>query len=545
MTERSAKPGSAVQEDADLKSACGYRHIASASEDPMFVSMVGQAPTITTISQVQGSPPGEDGAWQCSASDAIRMASGQSIAHSQHEIIAGADQNAVAQDVATSSGGSFPIASEMETANVVHHEVAFRQGNIPTGKQDVECSDLSCEATSTSSAMGHNEVNSVPVSVQESLEPESGVVRTSVIQVLEGWREADANLAEIEAETGARGAADDTAGFAVSMGERANAGKHGATDDTSPGGLEEKMFVPGATEALEAPEAPEAPGAPERPDVPDVLESLVSRASSFVEGAVSAAAFGAWLSDVDPSGALAVYHQILLDSYDTVDQITRLYVLPEAPGALSAEFFTDIGAMDPVHQQLFLDWFASQAPLDPAPAQLLLEPAREYDREPMGNSLGKPPGPTQSCTEFVGDASDKPLGTPPELDRYSPAMSEKAARHHELRPAAAGDRSATPSASCWGPLSFLWGGRRPERGARARSEPALRTPLRSGKRPNTAMPDGAMPPVSSLTEATDDLLGPLELSSYAFGVKLDGSVANGSKQQDVTWRWSQNNGGQS
>lgn len=560
MSERSAVPSLAIQADVISESACMHRPNVAVAQSSIEPSLVSQVATLEIMSQVKDSTPSDDGGWQSNGSEAISMPSRKDTVPSVCKLDADTDQYDAAPEVASSLGGNRSTGNGRSNMGDMPNEAEHCQDSTP---RVVECSTFD-ESTNIRSANGH--VNNISASVEETCEPIGGGVRTSVIQVLEGWREADANLAEIEVEIAERGTLDDIAGSALLVNGAASISAHGAVDDTTDQGAGDDVCAPDVWEAMKVPAAPVVPSAPE---APEALEA--ARVSASVEGAISAAAFDVWLSKVDPSGALAVYHQMLMDSYDTVDQISRLYVSPEAPDVLSAEFFSDIGAVDPSHRQLFSDWFASQAPLNPAPEHSLLEgvapgspskpvhePAIEFACEPVGDPLCDYPGPAELPAKFDGNASREALGNfdidpsgcvfgkPLDLDRYNVAKGSEVAHNSENWPAAAGDRSATPSASCWGPLSFLWGGRRRDRSARARSEPAMRTPLRSKELPTMAMLAVDMPPVSSLMEATDDLLGPLEFSDCALNLQpLNGGPAQVPKQKQEGWRWSQSHGRQS
>lgn len=71
-------------------------------------------------------------------------------------------------------------------------------------------------------------------------------------------------------------------------------------------------------------------------------------------------AFATWLLEVEPRGSLSVYKQALEESYDTVEQVERLYCLEQ--GVLDATFFDDVGIDDAEHRQLFSDWFTRCSP---------------------------------------------------------------------------------------------------------------------------------------------------------------------------------------
>jgi len=118
-----------------------------------------------------------------------------------------------------------------------------------------------------------------------------------------------------------------------------------------------------ATSELQAREA----SGPEAPDLQSEGCGLEA-ASEVLDGAEVGAgdvrerqsqAFASWLLDVDHSGSLSVYAETLEESYDTIDQILRLYTLEE--GGLDTTFFDDARVSDLTHQQHFSDWFSSHA----------------------------------------------------------------------------------------------------------------------------------------------------------------------------------------
>uniref|UniRef100_A0A7S4RZF4 Uncharacterized protein n=1 Tax=Alexandrium monilatum TaxID=311494 RepID=A0A7S4RZF4_9DINO len=185
--------------------------------------------------------------------------------------------------------------------------------------------------------------------------------------------------------------------------------------------------------------------------------------------------FATWLREVDPAGRLSDYARVLEESYDTVDQIVRLYCgSAEEGGRLDMTFFDDVDVRDPEHQRLFSEWSARrvgtatqappragesrQAPAPPAtpaePAELpgpaeLEAPARPRPAEPAGPAAA------------VGYAALTERAPPAEAAGAAPP------RFGEVPP-----RDATPSGWCLGPLALFWGSHRGRRrGGRPGSEP--------------------------------------------------------------------------
>lgn len=154
-------------------------------------------------------------------------------------------------------------------------------------------------------------------------------------------------------------------------------------------------------------------------------------------------AFAAWLLEVDPEGNLSIYSKALEESYDTVDQIMRLYCLEE--GLLDATFFDDVGIDNADHRRLITEWFARRKQDDPASslpeATIASSSAANHEEEchASGAELPDLPAPLQEAPRILSRARDE-----------------------------------TPSGKCWAPLAFLWGGRSlrgDARGPRMRSEP--------------------------------------------------------------------------
>ncbi|CAE8627152.1 unnamed protein product [Polarella glacialis] len=69
--------------------------------------------------------------------------------------------------------------------------------------------------------------------------------------------------------------------------------------------------------------------------------------------------FKNWLQAVDPSGGALCYLATVQESYDTVAQITKTYIIEAESGRqlLSPELFADLGVDDKEHQDRFFRWF--------------------------------------------------------------------------------------------------------------------------------------------------------------------------------------------
>lgn len=69
--------------------------------------------------------------------------------------------------------------------------------------------------------------------------------------------------------------------------------------------------------------------------------------------------FREWLLDCDPSGALLRHLRMFEDSYDSVAQVLKSYVLPSDTGdsVLDPQFFGDLGIEEPSHADMFRQWF--------------------------------------------------------------------------------------------------------------------------------------------------------------------------------------------
>jgi hypothetical protein len=77
--------------------------------------------------------------------------------------------------------------------------------------------------------------------------------------------------------------------------------------------------------------------------------------------------FRDWLQDIEPSGFLLSYQDALLEHYDTVEQIVKIYVVGTNFGdsaekaTLDPLFFDDVGVISPSHRAAFGAWFANAA----------------------------------------------------------------------------------------------------------------------------------------------------------------------------------------
>lgn len=208
-------------------------------------------------------------------------------------------------------------------------------------------------------------------------------------------------------------------------------------------------------ETSKAPEeAPESSPPPDRempygetmppesaPEMPLGQEEQRPAAEAFTDPAECGKAFATWLLEIDSTGSLSAYRGAIEESYDTVDQIIRLYSRDE--GVVDVSFFDDVGIEDPNHRHLFSAWFAAVK---------------------IGNQSSSPRA--AACVER--DESCRESMPSPSLHAQVPSTLAEA----PLAPIRT--RADSPSGRCWAPFSLLWGGLRQHgdtHRSRVRSEP--------------------------------------------------------------------------